>query len=83
MNRLAAACAASSLPALHTRPFGGSSTIDPDTSTTSITSSGVARPVHGVPIAVAPLDVDRVSVIDGRRDGRGTTTVSSPIAVPE
>ncbi len=44
MNRSPAACAAGSFPS------ASGSAIDPETSTIIMMSSGVARPVHGVPI---------------------------------
>src|ERR1041384_6674101 len=81
MNRSAAAFAASSLPAL-TLVFGGSTTIDGDTSTTSITSSGVVRPVHCVPTACAHCTGIGSSVIRVVVMVAETTTVSSPIVVP-
>jgi hypothetical protein len=81
MNRWAAAFTASSFPAV-APVFGGSKTIDGEISTTSMMSSGAARPVQGVPIDVAQtifLGGDSIGSVTTVADA---TTVSFPRVAP-
>src|SRR6476661_9778355 len=76
MNRSPATPAAGSLPS------DSGSAIDGDTSTTSMMSSGVDRPVHGVPTAVPHWTWTGSSVIGVVVIVADATIVSFPIAVP-